>query len=511
MERTVETRSGRIRGVEQDGLAVFRGVPFAKPPVGKLRFRAPQAPEPWSHVRDATEFGPTAPQAERQMQMLPGPAQQEQRSEDCLYLNVYTPGVDAARRPTLVWIHGGGFTGGSGSSPMYDGVPLAKRGDAVVVTLNYRLGALGFIDLSAYGGDEFGATANPGLLDQIAALGWVRENVERFGGDPDNVTIFGESAGGMSVGSLLGMPAARGLFRRAIAQSGAAHNVHASEAAAAVAEALLGVLDIPVDQAQRLHEVPVERLVEAQTQTMQKTRRIGSLGMAFSPVVDGKTIAEPPIETIRAGGARAVTVLVGTTRDEWNLFRMMDPQGQKLDAEGVVKRLGARLPGANARTTAERVYETYRKAHEGRTSTEPIDLFCAIETDRIFRIPAIRLAEAQRPHNESTYTYLFTWESPLLEGRLGSCHALELPFVFGTLTRPGMSRFAGEGPQAERLSERMMDAWLAFARDGDPGHAELPEWAPYDEDRRATMVLGAEAGLEPSPFDDERRAWDGIL
>ncbi len=233
--------------------------------------------------------------------------------------------------------------------------------------------------------------------------------------------------------------------------------------------------------------------------------------MAFSPVVDGKTITEQPIQTIRAGDARGVSVLVGTTRDEWNLFRMMEPRGQKLDAEGAVKRLGARLPGANAHTTAERIYETYRKLREGRTSTEPIDVFCAIETDRIFRMPAIRLAEAQRPHNESTYKYLFTWESPLLDGRLGSCHALELPFVFGTLTRPGMSRFAGGGPQAERLSERMMDAWLAFARDGDPGHADLPEWTTYDEDRRATMVLGAEASLEHGPFDDERRAWDGIL
>ncbi len=168
MERIVETRSGRIRGVEQDGLSIFRGVPFAKPPLGELRFRAPQAPEPWSDVRDATEFGPTAPQAERQMQLLPGPQQQEQRSEDCLYLNVYTPGVDGARRPTLVWIHGGGFTGGSGSSPMYDGAPLAKRGDVVVVSINYRLGALGFLDLSAYCGDELGATANPGLLDRVA-------------------------------------------------------------------------------------------------------------------------------------------------------------------------------------------------------------------------------------------------------------------------------------------------------------------------------------------------------
>ncbi len=455
-------------------------------------------------------FAPTAPQGERNIQFLPA-GQPEERSEDCLYLNVFTPGADGAHRPVLVWIHGGGFTGGSGSSPMYDGSRLVRRGDSVVVTLNYRLGALGFLDLSSVGGSALGASANPGLLDQVAALRWVRDNVERFGGDPGNVTVFGESAGGMSVGTLMGMPAARGLFRRAIPQSGAAHNVHTRDSAEPVMRALLAELEIGADAAARLRDVPVAKLVDAQLRALQKVRSAASAGLAFAPVVDDDTLPRAPIDVIREGGSRDVDVLVGTTRDEWKLFRMMDPSSAKLDVAGAVKRLAARLSGHDAARAAERIFEVYRKSCEERGSAEPVDVFTAIETDRIFRLPAIRLAEAQHSHCESTYAYLFTWESPMAGGQLGSCHALELPFVFGTLDLPGISQFAGAGPEAERLSTRMMDAWLAFARTGNPGHDELPEWTAYETERRATMLLGRDAELVHGPFDEERRVWDELI
>ena len=505
MTTSVETSLGRLRGVEDDGLHVFRGVPFARPPVGALRFRAPQPAEPWTGVRDATSFAPTAPQGERAIGFLPA-GKPEPRSEDCLYLNVYTPGADDVRRPVLFWIHGGGFTGGSGSSPIYDGAHLARRGDVVVVTINYRLGALGFLDLGEDG------DANTGLLDQIAALRWVRENIARFGGDPDQVTIFGESAGGMSVGTLMGTPAAQGLFRRAIPQSGAAHNVQSRESAARTRATLLAELGL--DSPASLRDVPVAELIAAQMQTLMKARSSENIGMAFTPVLDGDVLPQSPLEAIRAGSARGVDVLVGTTRDEWNLFRLMDPGGESLDEAGALKRLSARV--SEPQRNAQRVYETYRKAREGKaregqTSSEPIEVFTAIETDRVFRIPAIRLAEAQRAHTDRVYKYLFSWESKLFDGRLGSCHALELPFVFGTLGLEGLRGWAGKGPDAERLSRRMMDAWLAFARTGDPGSADLPDWPAYDEEHRATMVFDREVELHHAPFDEERRAWNGLL
>jgi para-nitrobenzyl esterase len=384
---------------------------------------------------------------------------------------------------------------------MYDGAHLARRGDVVVVTINYRLGALGFLDLAEDG------DANAGLLDQIAALEWVRDNIARFGGDPGNVTIFGESAGGMSVGTLMGTPAARGLFHRAIPQSGAAHNVQGRESAARTRGTLLAELGL--DSATGLRDVPVADLVAAQLKTLLKARSSENIGMAFTPVLDGDVLPQPPLDAIRAGSARGVDVLLGTTRDEWNLFRLMDPGGESLDEAGALKRLSARVP--EPQRNAERVYETYRKAREGRSSTEPIEVFTAIETDRVFRIPAIRLAEAQRAHTDRVFKYLFSWESKLLDGRLGSCHALELPFVFGTLGLKGLQGWAGKGPDAERLSQRMMDAWLAFARTGDPASGDLPDWPAYDEERRATLVFDRQVELRHAPFDEERRAWDGLL
>ncbi len=396
MAITVDTSLGQLCGVEEDGLRIFRGVPFAKPPVGDLRFRAPEPAEAWTGVRDASSFAPTAPQGERNIQFLPA-GQPEERSEDCLYLNVFTPGTDDVRRPVLFWIHGGGFTGGSGSGPMYNGAHLAKRGDVVVVTINYRLGALGFLDL----GEDGDGSANAGLLDQIAALGWVRENIARFGGDPGSVTLFGESAGGMSVGTLMGTPAAKGLFLRAIPQSGAAHNVQSRESAARTRKTLLGELGL--DSPARLRDVPVGELIAAQMKTLMKARSSENIGMAFTPVLDGDVLPQRPLDAIRAGGAHGVDVLVGTNRDEWNLFRLMDPSGESLDEAGALKRLSARV--AEPERNAQRVYESYRKALEerGRANTDPIEVFTAIETDRVFRIPAIRLAEAQRAHTDRVY------------------------------------------------------------------------------------------------------------
>ncbi len=490
----IETTSGRVEGVAGEGHQRFLGIPFASPPVGARRFRAPEPIDPWSGVRDASRFGASAPQ---NPSPLPGMAVGEQ-SEDCLYLNVYTPRADAARRPVLFWIHGGGFTGGSGSQDLYQGSRMALRGDVVVVTINYRLGALGYLSLP-------GVTPNLGQLDQLAALRWVRENAAAFGGDPANVTIFGESAGGMACATLLGMPGARGLFRRAIPQSGAAHHVHTPDSAGRVGRALLDELGV---DAAALAAVPVDRLLAAQAKVQAKAMG-GGPGLVFAPMVDGDAIPVQPLETVRAGGARDVDVMVGTTRDECKLFRMGAPTGE-VDEARLLRRVEALL-GSRYAAAAPRVIDAYRQAREGRASTAPGELLDAIETDRTFRIPAIRLAEAQQRQRPDTYMYLFCWESPARRGALGSCHALELPFMWGTLDAPTMDRFAGSGPDAEALSRSMMDAWLGFARSGVPGHRELPDWPRYDTARRPTLVFDRKSELAHGPLDAERAAWDEIL
>jgi len=499
MGLVVDTVSGKVEGERRGGHDRFLGIPFAAPPVGERRWRAPASAPLWSRVRSAKSYSASAPQAPS---ALPGMAVGVQ-DEDCLYLNVFTPGADSQRRPVLFWIHGGGFTAGGASQALYDGGPLAERGDIVVVTINYRLGALGYLTLP-------GCEANLGQLDQIAALEWTRDNIRAFGGDPDQVTIAGESAGGMAVSTLLGMPAARGLFRAAIAQSGAAHHVHSPQSSARVTEAVLGELGISASELGKLRALPAAALVEAQ-QKVNSERRAGGL-LAFCPSVDPASLPKPPLDAVREGAAAGVALLVGTNRDESKLFRLGVAQSASMTHESLVRRVRANLEALRASPEhAEALVEAYRKAREGRAAIEPGELLDAIDSDRTFRIPAIRLAEAQRRNEPRTFMYLFTWESPARRGTLGSCHALELPFMFGTLGAPTMDRFAGKGPEAEALSSRMMDTWIAFTRSGQPTHDGVPHWPAYETRARATLVFDRECPLVHAPLDAERAAWDGIL
>ncbi len=496
----VETRNGKIEGFERGELQVFRGIPFAQAPIGPLRFRSPRPPESWAGVRQAQEFGASAPQRDLPIAgIFPG-WDVGRQDEDCLYLNVTTPAADAARRPVLVWIHGGGFTLGSGSQAMYNVAPLVHRGDVVVVAINYRLGSLGFLHLDDLAGEDFGATGNAGIEDQVAALGWVRDNIAAFGGDPDNVTLFGESAGGMSVGTLLGTPSAAGLFRRAIPQSGAAHNVNTREQADEVARRVLGALGFAPGDAARLRDVSVDQLLEAHDRVALGGMAGGSTLLPFQPVVDGKFLPQPPIQAIADGLAADVSVVVGSTRDEWNLFGLMIPGQSDLDEPAVLEQLEQRVGGE-----AKRLMEAYRSARGGDLSAR--DLYFAIETDRIFRMPAVRLAEAQQTHQPLTFQYLFTWESPL--EKLGACHGIDIPFVFGSVGEA--SFFSRPGPEAEALAEHTMDAWLAFARSGSPSHPGIENWPAYDIGRRATMILGRECRVVDAPLDEERRAWEGLI
>jgi len=506
MSATVSIHQGKLEGNNQAGLFVFKGVPYAAPPVGARRWLAPEKPGSWNGVRDARRFGAVAHQNQVMLSALSALMVEGEQSEDCLYLNVWTPALDGKRRPVMVWIHGGAFAIGSGSQPLYDGSTLARRGDVVVVTINYRLGPLGFIRLADVTNGKIPATGNEGILDQVAALEWIRDNIAEFGGDPGNVTIFGESAGGMSVGTILGMPSARGLFHKAIAQSGASHTGAPVARANRTAERVLSKLGVNPGDADAIRALTPAQLL---TGTLLDDGKMPDpeLGMAYQPVADGASVPRAAIEMVADGSAPGVAVMAGSTLEEWKLFSLMDPSLHQLDRAG----LAARISGRVAAHPADALIDAYEKARAPRgESVTPAELFTAIETDRVFRIPSVRLAQVQARHERRVFSYLFTWPSPAMGGLLGSCHALELGFVFGTNHLPGMTLFAGTGPAAEKLAVQMQDAWLAFARSGDPSCASVGAWTGYTEARRETMVFGANTGLKDAPREEERRAWDAV-
>ena len=488
------TRSGKIEGLERDGVLVFRGVPFAAPPVGPLRFMPPVREDAWDGVRDATKFSAESAQADLPVARLLG-STGKGSSEDGLYLNVWTPACDDARRPVMVWIHGGAYVFGSGAVPWYDGTRFAQHGDVVVVTINYRLGPFGFMHLADAFGPALAGSGNAGILDQVAALEWVRDSITGFGGDPDNVTIFGESAGANSVGTLLAVPAARGLFKKAIAQSGAGAWVSTRERAAKVAQRTLDRLEVRPDTIEALQALPMEAIFAAQPDISDEADA-GIAALAWQPVVDDAVLTQPPIDTVAAGSAAGVHLMTGTNQHEMTLFQILDAELANLDDEGIVKRL-AHVLADPAALLAE-----YRAQKPDATVR---DLWLDITTDGVFRRPAIRLAEAQAQHGRA-WMYRFMWETPVFGGMLKSTHALEIPFVFDTLDRGGVERLTGDGPERVAIASAMHEAWIAFARTGDPG------WPAYDVSRRATTQFDAPgaptAGLVDDPDSRLRLAWE---
>lgn len=482
MTAVVDTQSGKLRGRTQHGVRVFRGIPFAAPPVGPMRFRPPEPVAPWAGVREAFESGPGA--AQNTGRVTPSGAiggffgNPAARSEDCLTLNIFTPGPSGTPRPVLVWIHGGAFTIGSGSAPIYDGGRLAKRGNCVVVTIHYRLGALGFLTPGPLL-PEGPFASNVGVRDQLAALEWVRDNIHGFGGDPARVTVFGESAGGMSVGALLGMPAARGLFARAILQSGATDNVSSPDAGARVAEVFLEEVGLAAADAPRLMDLPTEQILQAQMGTMMRMA-LSHGNLPWQPTVDGDLIPEDAHTAVAAGAARDVPILVGTNRDEWNLFLIADRKARRLDEAGLLRRYDRALPGES---------EAAHKAYlEARPDAAPVKRWSAFQTDRVFRLPAERLVEAQRGAGGRALAYAFTWR-PLIGGRIvGAAHAVELPLLFGTWRHP-FYRAIYNGRGAHRVARTMQRAWTRFA------HGEDPEgWSAADINRIGRVGLAPEVG-----------------
>jgi para-nitrobenzyl esterase len=489
----VATRSGKVEGFERDGVHVFRGIPYAAPPVGDRRWQPPQREEPWAGTRVATAFSPQSAQTEFALSKIMGESQPP-NSEDSLYLNVWTPGCDDARRPVMVWIHGGAFMWGAGDTPWYDGTKFAIHGDVVVVTINYRLGPFGFMHLADLFDGAFAGSGNAGILDQVAALAWVRDCIATFGGDPARVTVFGESAGAASVGTLLGTPGARGLFNRAIAQSGAAAWTSTRDRATGIAARVVENLGIRAGDTEGLLATSTEAVLGA----LPAFREDGVAALPFQPVVDGTVLSEPPLDAIAAGNAAGVRVLTGTNLNEMTLFTVADPELATLDDAGVLNRLrNAFGPAADA------VVESYRAR---RPNIGPQELWLDLSTDGVFRIPAIRLLEAQQPH-APVWSYLFTFATPVFGGLLRSTHALEIPFVFDNLDRGGADVLTGTGPERQGIADAMHRAWIAFARDGDPRHGGLPEWPRYDLDRRATMRFDAECEVLDDPARDDRLAF----
>jgi para-nitrobenzyl esterase len=493
--QNVLTASGRLVGTYEDGLFVFRGIPYASPPIGPLRWMPPEAVKPWPRMRAADKFRAISPQNLMRVTAIPRrPFPEEPQAEDCLFLNVWTPATDNERRAVLVWVHGGAFVNGSGSSPMHPAATLAKRGGIVLVTINYRLGALGFLNLDQVTGTKIPATGNEGLQDQIAALRWVHDNIKNFGGDPDNVTVFGESAGAMSIGCLLAMPQSNGLFRKAILQSGSNTCRTVSEAAE-VANKYLSALGNTGRDADTLRALPVPALLEAQL----KLAGMGVRGAAFEPVVDGRVLPQKPLDAVKGGSAKGITVLAGGNLNEGTLFGATDPDIGKLEDAKLTERVGYMVP----KDRVPGLIDRYRKALAQRgTSPTPADVYMAIQGDKQFRMPNIRLVELQRDLGVPSYSYVFDWKCVI--AALGACHALDVGFVFGSTYR----EFHGEGTAVERLAAQMQDAWIAFAKKGDPSTPGLA-WPAYGPQRK-TMVLGENSRVEDAPYEAERAAWEGL-
>jgi para-nitrobenzyl esterase len=498
MAPVVHTGSGRIRGMYEEGVLAFRGIPYAQPPLGPLRFRPPHKPAAWAGIREASTYGPAAMQGANPVNQTS--LALSEMSEDCLYLNVWTPATDEAQRPVLVWLHGGAFLFSAGSQPLFNGARLAARGDVVVVTLNYRLGLFGFLRGKGVCGDELDSTGNEGLLDQMAALEWVRDEIGGFGGDPHNVTVFGQSAGAISAAMLTIMPRARGLVHKVIQQSGGVVVRHTPEAADRVMRHLLAEAGLTPAQAGQLRDMPATALLDLQQRVTPRTG-----GVFYQPVADGELIPADPFAAVAAGASRGIPLLCGTNLDETKFHRAIDPAIDTLDEGGLLARCHSIWPTAGQ---AEYAIEAYRTARQARgADASPPELWFAIANDHRYRAPLMRQAELHAAHTPQTYAYLFAWRSPARGGRLGAAHGMEMPFVFGRLEAPRLGPLTGPNTAVQRLSGHMMDAWIAFARTGHPATEALPAWPAYTADRRATMVFDEPVTVVDAPLEAERAVW----
>jgi para-nitrobenzyl esterase len=482
------TRHGRIRGYRDNGINVFKGVRYGADTAPR-RFMAPSAPQPWNGVAEALGHGPSSPQSSFEARV----------SEDCLFLNVYTPGLrDRARRPVMFYIHGGAYNNGSGSSPLYDGVRLCRRGDVVVVTVNHRLNAFGYLYLARLGGGPapdslYLDSGNAGQLDLILALQWVRDNIAEFGGDPDNVTVFGQSGGGAKIATLMAMPAAAGLFHRAATMSGQQVTASGPLNATLRAQAVLDALKLPAQRVGEIRTMPFQRLVEV-LDTRDPVLPFG--GVSFAPVLDERNLLRHPFYPDAPGQSAHIPMMIGNTHDETRAFLGNDPANFTLTWEQLPARLA---PNMRVDIAPETAIAAYRKLYPRLSAS---DLFFKITTASRSWRGAIIEAEERAQAGSPAFVYQLDWATPKDGGKFGAPHASDIQLVFDNIAKPGATAI---GPQAQIMADMMSDAFIAFARSGVPAAGQLPRWEPYGLARRQTMIFDVPARMEDDPRGAERR------
>lgn len=503
----VGTTFGKLRGVSNSGVYAFKGVPYGASTDDSRRFMPPVKPASWTGVRDAINLGPLAPQIlssaaggsdiRKAMGDIfgPGPI-----SEDCLVLNVWTPSLRRGKRPVMVWLHGGGFTGGSDGAPTYDGTNLARKRDVVVVGLNHRLNVFGYLYLAELGGTKYADSGNVGMLDIVLALEWVRDNIAHFGGDPGNVTIFGESGGGAKASTLMAMPPAKGLFHKAIVESGSMLKATSREDANKSAEKFVAKLGITPDRIDELQKLPMEKLLDAMRSLT------GPNAIRLGPVVDGRSLPRNPFDPDAPAQSADVPMLIGTNGTESTLLLgLSDPALFSLSEADLRTRLKAYLR-LDDPAKLDSIIATYQKDRPGAS---PSEIYFAVTTDRMMRMNAITQAERKVAQGAApAYMYIFAWRTPVLGGKLMSPHGIELAFVFDNTDKTvGLN---GSAPDVAILADKVSAAWAAFAHTGSPGTSALPHWPAYDTKSRATMVFNDDCKLVDDPGRDERLAMSAL-
>jgi para-nitrobenzyl esterase len=501
----VETNAGKVQGYIRNGIYIYKGIPYAGNTAGANRFMPPTKPTSWTGVRSALAYGPTCPTVPRA-----GWANDEEKflmdwsdgipGEDCLRVNVWTPGVnDNKKRPVMFWIHGGGFTSGSSEElPAYDGENLCHRGDVVVVSLNHRLNAFGFLDLSEIGGDKYASSGNVGMLDVVAALEWVRDNIASFGGDPGNVMIFGQSGGGSKVGTLMAMPAAKGLFHKAIVQSGSGLRMIPKENSLKMTAAFLAALNLNAATLDQLHALPYSRLVEAAGAATRIVMLNGSgpatpgSRVGWGPVVDGDILPQHPFDPIAPAISASVPMMIGTVANERSPA-FANPADESLTTDQVREQLQIRYG-----VRADSIKDAYSRHFP---NVKPIELLSLINSPRT---NAVTQAERKAGQGGSqVYMYWFTWKTPVLDSRPRSFHCSELPFVFDNIDR--CEQATGGGQEPKELAAKISQAWINFARTGNPNHKGLPKWPAFTAEKGETMVFDKVCAVQNDPDREPRR------
>ena len=503
----VQTTAGKVWGFTRNGIQTFKGIPYAASTEGKARFLPPAKPKPWAETRSAMWYGKTCPQGPRagwdnDIEAFLSEWDDGQPGEDCLRVNVWSPALDGKKRPVMFWIHGGGFQAGSGQEqPAYNGENLSRRGDVVVVSVNHRLGALGYLNLAGYG-SQYAESANVGMLDLVAALEWVRDNIANFGGDPGNVLIFGQSGGGGKVGTLMTMPSAKGLFHKAVVESGSLLMANTPEDSAKLAAAVVAALGLSKSQIARIHDLPVGKLIEAGTAAVAKLTPPPVPGagrsrirLLWAPTVDGKVLPAIPFEPSAPDISADVPMLIGTALNEFNPA-MSNPKAE-LMTEDELKKQTAATYGGKAGT----IIETCRKIYP---NIKPVEVASILSALGMFRSGAVRQAERKAAQGKApAYLYQFCWKTPVMDGRPRAFHCSEIPFVF---YNTDVSAFAtGGGPEPRDLAAKVSDAWINFARKGDPNHAGLPNWPRFDAENGPLMIFDKTCQVKEDPDRELRK------